>query len=104
MDRIHAQFILSAILTVFWCLIENPDPRDPTFTRDLRMLEEMRGLFVCGVFDRDGIGGGERDRGRFFPPAYIVDGFLGWLVSLVRVAVEREGVRHSHGRGQGLTS
>ncbi|KAI2877590.1 transcriptional regulator family: Fungal Specific TF [Aspergillus niger] len=53
---IHAQFILSAILTVFWCLIENPDPRDPTFTRDLRMLEEMRGLFVCGVFDRDGIG------------------------------------------------
>lgn len=84
--RIHAQFILSAILTVFWCLIENPDPRNASFTRDLRMLEDMRGLFACEAFDLEG-------EGRFFPPAYIVDGFLSWLVSLVRVAVEREGVR-----------
>ncbi|GLA65422.1 hypothetical protein AtubIFM54640_007174 [Aspergillus tubingensis] len=83
---IHAQFILSAILTVFWCLIENPDPRNASFTRDLRMLEDMRGLFACEVFDLEG-------EGRFFPPAYIVDGFLSWLVSLVRVAGEREGVR-----------
>ncbi|GAT29301.1 C6 transcription factor [Aspergillus luchuensis] len=83
---IHAQFILSAILTVFWCLIENPDPRNASFSRDLRMLEDMRGLFACEVFDLEG-------EGRFFPPAYIVDGFLSWLVSLVRVAVEREGVR-----------
>ncbi|KAJ0414176.1 hypothetical protein BJY00DRAFT_321207 [Aspergillus carlsbadensis] len=71
---IHAQFILSSVVALFWNMLH--DPAAPTFTSDLRLLEDMKSLFtrLCeNCWD-----------GAPLPPLFIFEGFLGMSCGLAR--------------------
>ncbi|PWY81915.1 C6 transcription factor [Aspergillus heteromorphus CBS 117.55] len=76
---IHAQFILSAILSLFWYLIQVPTAS--TFMSDLRILEDTKEMFSS-------INRNSSDT-KYFPPVYIIEAFLDLLISLARQALSK---------------
>ncbi|KAL2865276.1 Zn(II)2Cys6 transcription factor [Aspergillus lucknowensis] len=76
---IHAQFVLSSTIALFWNMIENPTA--PTFHEDLRLLEQMKELFtrLCRNC---------RDVAHL-PPLFIFDKFLGMLLDFSGEALAR---------------
>ncbi|PWY83190.1 hypothetical protein BO94DRAFT_625562 [Aspergillus sclerotioniger CBS 115572] len=82
---IHAQFILSSILSLFWCLIDVPTAS--TFSRDLRILQDTKDLFAS--FQGNMNGHTHTSDEQFFPPAYIMHEFLELLISLARQVLAR---------------
>ncbi|KAJ5952669.1 transcriptional regulator family: Fungal Specific TF, partial [Penicillium vulpinum] len=71
---LHAQFLLTAVFSVFWYLITVPT--SPTFTRDLKTLEDIAGLLAH--LNRP------TDDGRIFPPLYLTQAFVERLISLAQ--------------------
>ncbi|CAG8903692.1 unnamed protein product [Penicillium egyptiacum] len=71
---LHAQFLLTAVLSVFWYLITVPT--SSTFTRDLKTLEDIAGLLAHL--------GRSTDDGQTYPPFYLAQAFVERLVSLAR--------------------
>ncbi|KAL3490282.1 C6 transcription factor [Aspergillus germanicus] len=76
---IHAQFILSSVIALFWNMLH--DPTAETFQSDLRLLEDMKALFTrlcenCW-------------EGAPLPPLFIFEGFLGMLCDLARDSLVR---------------
>ncbi|KAL3457697.1 fungal-specific transcription factor domain-containing protein [Aspergillus heterothallicus] len=76
---IHAQFILSSSIALFWDMIHNPTAN--TFSSDLQLLEQMHALFTrlcenCW-------------QGAPLAPLFIFEGFLGMLVEFSREALVR---------------
>ncbi|KAJ5200475.1 transcriptional regulator family: Fungal Specific TF [Penicillium cf. griseofulvum] len=71
---LHAQFLLTAILSVFWYLITVPT--SSTFTRDLKTLEGIAGLLAH--LNRP------TDDGQTFPPFYLTNAFVERLISLAQ--------------------
>jgi hypothetical protein len=74
LGRIHAQFLLAAVFSVFWYLITFPT--SATFTRDLKTLEDIAGLFA--ELNKP------NEEGQSFPPFYLARTFIEKLVSLAR--------------------
>ncbi|KAJ5499039.1 hypothetical protein N7453_008090 [Penicillium expansum] len=71
---LHAQFLLTAVLSVFWCLITVPT--SSTFTRDLKSLEDIAELLAH--LDKSS------DDGETYPPFYLAQAFVEKLISLAR--------------------
>ncbi|KAJ6184131.1 hypothetical protein N7519_005432 [Penicillium mononematosum] len=71
---LHAQFLLTAVLSVFWYLITVPT--SSTFTRDLKTLEDIAGLLAHL--------GRPADDGQTYPPFYLAQAFVERLVSMAR--------------------
>ncbi|KAJ5782589.1 transcriptional regulator family: Fungal Specific TF [Penicillium paradoxum] len=67
---IHAQFLLTAVFSVFWYLITVPT--STTFARDLKTLEDIAGLLT----DLDK----PMDDGQSFPPFYLTRAFVERLI------------------------
>ncbi|KAJ5800211.1 transcriptional regulator family: Fungal Specific TF [Penicillium psychrosexuale] len=79
---LHAQFLLTAVFSVFGYLITVPT--SSTFTRDLKTLEDIAELLAH--LDRS------TDDGQTYPPFYLAQAFVERLVSLAR---------HSRPRAEG---
>lgn len=73
-SRLHAQFLLTAVFSVFWYLITVPT--SSTFTRDLKTLEDIAKLLAQ-------LGEAVED-GQTYPPFYLAQAFVERLVSLAR--------------------
>ncbi|OQD71296.1 hypothetical protein PENPOL_c001G02884 [Penicillium polonicum] len=71
---IHAQFLLTAVFSVFWYLITVPN--SSTFTRDLKTLEDIAKLLA--QLDK------ATEDGQTYPPFYLAQAFAERLVSLAR--------------------
>ncbi|KAJ6148250.1 transcriptional regulator family: Fungal Specific TF, partial [Penicillium chrysogenum] len=71
---LHAQFLLTAVLSVFWYLITVPT--SSTFTRDLKTLEDIAGLLAH--LERPA------NDGQTYPPFYLAQAFVERLVSMAR--------------------
>ncbi|KAL2860019.1 hypothetical protein BJX68DRAFT_275474 [Aspergillus pseudodeflectus] len=73
---IHAQFILSSVIALFWNMLH--DPIAATFHSDLRLLDDMKALFtrLCeNCWEAAPL-----------PPLFILEGFLEMLCDLARRA------------------
>ncbi|KAJ5812855.1 transcriptional regulator family: Fungal Specific TF, partial [Penicillium robsamsonii] len=71
---LHAQFLLTAVLSVFWYLITVPT--SSTFTRDLNTLEDIARLLA--QLNRP------TNDGQTFPPFYFTHAFVERLISLAQ--------------------
>ncbi|KAL2812217.1 fungal-specific transcription factor domain-containing protein [Aspergillus granulosus] len=76
---IHAQFILSSVMALFWNMLHTPSAN--TFHSDLQLLERVRRLFrrLCE----------NCWEGAPLPPLFIFEGFLTMLVNLLNTALSR---------------
>ncbi|KAJ5749599.1 transcriptional regulator family: Fungal Specific TF [Penicillium manginii] len=76
---IHAQFVLTAVVTLFRFLIMLPAAE--TFMRDIQIIEEIAEIFApARQTDEDG---------DFFPPFHLTHAFIMKLVSLAKMARAR---------------
>lgn len=79
-DRIYAQFLLTAVISLFWQLITTVPPA-PTSEEDLQIIEETAGIFT------------ERNRDNqeasCFPPFYLTEPFIQRLVFLAKQSLYR---------------
>lgn len=74
--RIHAQFVLTAVVTLFRFLIMLPASEN--FMHDIHIIEEIAEIFAPSrQTDEDG---------NFFPPFYFTHAFIMKLISLAKVA------------------
>ncbi|KNG83997.1 hypothetical protein ANOM_007774 [Aspergillus nomiae NRRL 13137] len=76
---IHAQVLLTAVLNLFWYLIQYPTAR--SFGADLEILEHIRQMFIGLIRTADS----ERP----FPPFYITEAFIGTLIGLAKRSLAR---------------
>lgn len=78
--RIHAQFILAAVLTLFRFLVQSPTA--PSFTRDIEVLECTAEIFSQFHLSRD-------DERNSFPPFFLTEALIRKLVFLAKCACDR---------------
>jgi hypothetical protein len=77
--RIHAQFVLTAVIALFRFLIMLPTAE--TFMRDIQIIEAIARIFApARQTDEDG---------NFFPPFHFTYAFIMRLVSLAKMAHTR---------------
>ncbi|KAB8230457.1 uncharacterized protein BDW43DRAFT_285466 [Aspergillus alliaceus] len=77
---IYAQFLLSAVISLFWQLITTVPPA-PTFEEDLQVIEETASIFT--ELNRN------IQEGRSFPPFYLTEPFIQRLIFLARQSLYR---------------